>query len=86
MSQWDKMIEQILRLDRNLRFEDLSKALTRIGYARQQSKSGSSHYIFRKKNCVPITIPKHRSTQMDIVYIKIVRDAIAGYFKDGGEK
>ena len=84
MSQLDKLIQEILKLNRNLRFDDLAKALTRMGYNQSQPKGGSSHYTFRKKNCVPITLPKSKGVNIDIVYIRIVRDAVADYLNDGG--
>ena len=86
MSQWDKLIEEILKLNRNLRFEDLSKALIKIGYMKNQPKCGSSHYTFRKNNCIPITLPKSKGMHMDIVYIRLVKDAVAYYLNEGSEQ
>ncbi|MCL2638788.1 MAG: toxin HicA [Oscillospiraceae bacterium] len=86
MSKWDKLIEEVLKLNRNLRFGDLAKALIKIGYVQNQPKGGSSHYTFRKVNCVPVTLPKSKNTQIDIVYIRKVRDAIIDYMESGGEE
>ena len=83
MGQWDKLIEHILQLDKNLRFEDLSKALIRIGYAQRQPRRGSSHITFRKPDKYPITIPKGNPVNMS--YIELVRDAII-LFENEGEK
>ncbi len=47
MSQWDKLVAEILKEDPNLRFEDLYKALVKIGYTAEQPRGGSSHYTFR---------------------------------------
>jgi len=79
LSQWDKLIKKILTLDKNLRFEELAKALIKIGYKQNQPSGGSSHYTFRKKGKPPVTLPK--STPMNRVYIEIVRDAVieSGY-------
>ena len=74
MAQWDKLINEILLLNKNLRFEDLSKALKRIGYKQNQPKGGSSHYTFRKTGKKPITLPK--ATPMNKAYVEMVRDAI----------
>ena len=74
MSQWDKLIEQILKLDKNLRFEDLAKALIEMGYKQNQPKGGSSHYTFRKLGKMPITMPKSRP--IGRVYIEMVRNAV----------
>ena len=83
MSQWDKLIEEILKLNRNLRFEDLAKALIKMGYTQYQPKGGSSHHTFRKKQSLPITLPKPKGVHMDIVYIRIVRDAVEAYLSNG---
>jgi len=77
VSQWDKLIEEILKINKNLRFEDLAKALINIGYEQNQPKGGSSHYTFRKSGKMPITLPK--ATPMNKVYIEMVRDAIIEY-------
>lgn len=80
MSQWDKLIEAILRQDPALRFDDLYKALVRVGYAPGQPRGGSSHYTFRKPGCMPITIPKH--TVMGKAYITLVADAVRAYLEE----
>ena len=82
MSKWDKLIDAILKLNKNLRFEDLAKALTQIGYKRSQPKGGSSHYTFRKSGKMPITLPK--AVPMNKVYIEMVRDAVVEY--ESGDK
>ena len=74
MSKWDKLIEQILKLNKNLRCEDLSKALIKIGYVPQQPRGGSSHVTFRKLGKFPITIPK--GNPVNKVYVELVRDAV----------
>ena len=38
MSQWDKLISEILSKSPSLRFEDLSKALIKIGYRKISQK------------------------------------------------
>ena len=72
MARWEKLIEQILQLDKGLRYDDLSKALTTIGYKPRQP--GSSHVTFRKTGKMPITIPK--GNPVNKAYIELVRDAI----------
>ena len=59
MSQLDKLLNKILSLSKDLRFQELKKALENYGYVMTNPRSGSSHYTFRKKGCNPITIPKH---------------------------
>ena len=78
MSQWDKLIKDIMNKKANLRFEDLAKALIKIGYTMEHPRSGSSHYTFRKKNKLPITIPKKKSP-IDKVYIELVNEAVKNF-------
>ena len=51
MSQWDKLIADILRKVPNLRFEDLRRALLKMGYTEHQTRGGSSHNTYRKSGC-----------------------------------
>jgi hypothetical protein len=81
LSQLDKLIEEILKLNKNLRFDDLAKVLTRIGYIQKQPRGGSSHYTFRKSGKFPITLPK--ATPMNKAYIELVRNAIIEYESEG---
>ncbi len=80
MSQWDKLIAAILAEARSLRFEDLKKALLRMGYTAEQPRGGSSHYTFRKPGCMPITIPKHQP--LNRVYIELVAEAVKRYLEE----
>lgn len=57
-----------------MRFEELKKILEKYGYVMNAPKSGSSHYTFRKKNCSPITIPKH--VPIKTVYVKMVKEIV----------
>ena len=77
MGQWSKLIDEIIKLNRNLRFDDLAKALEKIGYKQNQPKGGSSHYTFRKNGKMPITLPK--DNPMNRVYVEMVRVAIIEY-------
>lgn len=80
MSQWDKLVADILSRNKNLRFEELAKALIKIGYTMEQPRGGSSHYTFRKAGCFPITIPKQ--TPMNKVYIELGSDAVRQYLEE----
>ena len=81
MSQWNKLINQILLLDKSLRYEDLSKALKKMGYIPKQPRRGSSHVTFRKKGKYPITIPK--GNPVNSVYIELVREAVEQFESEG---
>lgn len=71
MSKWDKLILKISALSRDLRFSELRKVLESYGYVMNNPNGGSSHYTFRKKGCMPITIPKHQLIKR--VYVEMVR-------------
>ena len=80
MSQWDKLVAEILKQNPNLRFEDLYKALIKIGYTVEQPRGGSSHYTFRKDGATPITLPKH--VPMKKAYINLVADTVRAYLQE----
>lgn len=73
MSKWDKLINKICNLSKDVRFDELKKILEEYGYEMDRYK-GSSHCTFRKKGCNPITIPKHKPINQ--VYIKMVKQII----------
>jgi predicted RNA binding protein YcfA (HicA-like mRNA interferase family) len=77
LGQRDKLINEILKLNRNLRFDDLAKILIRMGYVQNQPKGGSSHYTFRKDGKMPITLPK--ATPMNKAYVEMVKNAVMEY-------
>ncbi|MDR2569485.1 MAG: toxin HicA [Oscillospiraceae bacterium] len=82
MGKLEKLFNEIIKLNKNLRFEELSKVLSKLGYSQNQPGSGSSHYTFRKKGRMPITITK--DFPIDTVYVKKVRDALIeeGFFNE----
>ena len=74
MAQWDKLLKRIKSLDKDMRFAELKKVLESYGYVSSQPKGGSSHYIFRKVGCNPITIPKHEPIK--VVYVRMVKEIV----------
>lgn len=74
MSKWDKLLKRICLLSKGLRFEELRKVLESYGYEMNAPRSGSSHYIFRKSGCQPITIPKHEPIKK--VYVEMVKQIV----------
>ena len=74
MSKFEKLLKQIKNIDNGLRFKELKKVLESLGYEMNSPRGGSSHFTFRKKGHIPITIPKHEPIK--IVYVRLVKDAI----------
>lgn len=81
MSKWDKLIARICNLSRDLRFDELKKVLESYGYELNAPRSGSSHYTFRKRNSMPITIPKHEPIKK--VYVEMVKQIVESEVKKG---
>ena len=80
MSKWEKLIQRILSLSKDLRFDELRKVLESCGYQMFAPRSGSSHYTFRKAGCMPITIPKHEPIKK--VYVEMVRQIVESEAKN----
>lgn len=74
MSQFDKLLQQIKNLDRNMRFDELRKVLEHYGYSISGPASGSSHKTFRKPGKYPITIPQHEPIKR--VYVEMVKEIV----------
>lgn len=74
MSKWEKLLQRILALSKDLRFAELRKVLESYGYVMQAPRSGSSHYTFRKADCAKITIPKHEPIKR--VYVEMVKEIV----------
>jgi hypothetical protein len=60
---------------RNCRFEQISALLECLGYQGKQPRRGGSHYVFRMKNCPPITVPKARPVGVRYVQQVLARAA-----------
>lgn len=74
MSRWDKLLNKIKTLSKDVRFDELRKILENYGYTMYSPKSGSSHYTFRKNGKSPITIPKHEPIK--VIYVKMIKELI----------
>ena len=83
MGKYDKLIDKIKSLKKNLRFDELSGVLMGIGYIPKSPKSGSSHVTFRKPGNRPITIP--RDCPINKVYVELVREAIMKHESEESE-
>ncbi len=74
MSSWDKLLNRILSISKDLRFDELRKVLEEYGYEMKAPRGGSSHYTFRKPGCMPITVPKHEPIKK--VYVEMVKEIV----------
>jgi predicted RNA binding protein YcfA (HicA-like mRNA interferase family) len=74
MSRWDKLLNRILSLSKDMRFDELKKVFESYGYEMNAPKSGSSHYTFRKPGKNPIIIPKHEPIKK--IYVEMVREVV----------
>ena len=80
MSSWDKLLNRILSLSKDLRFDELRKVLEEYGYEMKAPRGGSSHCTFRKAGCMPITIPKHEPIKK--VYVEMVKEIVESEAKN----
>ena len=74
MSKWEKLLQKIRSLSKDIRFDELRKILEAYDYQMDSPRSGSSHYTFRKPGCHPITIPKHDPIKK--VYVELIRNVV----------
>ena len=74
MSKWDKLIEKILTLSKDMRFDELRRVLESYGYEMKAPRGGSSHYTFRKPGAMPITIPKNEPIKK--IYVQLVKEIV----------
>ena len=74
MSKWEKLLQKILSLSKDMRFDERRRVLESYGYEMNAPRGGSSHYTFRKDGCQPITIPKHEPIKK--VYVQMVKEIV----------
>ena len=68
MSKHIKTIQRIINNPHNVSFDDLDKILRGMGY--ESRNNGSSHYVYSKEGCFPVTVPKHKPVKE--IYVKKV--------------
>ncbi|MBQ9438934.1 MAG: type II toxin-antitoxin system HicA family toxin [Lachnospiraceae bacterium] len=74
MSQFDKLLQRIRALDKNLRFDEIQKVLECYGFTMSGPAGGSSHKTFRKSGHLPITIPQHEPIKR--AYVEKVKELL----------
>lgn len=74
MSKWEKLLNRLAELSKDIRFSELKKILESCGYEGRKPRSGSSYWTFRKKGKAPITVPENEPIKL--TYIKLVKDIV----------
>jgi hypothetical protein len=74
LGKLEKLLNEVMALRKDLRFDELAKILTGLGYIMKQPGRGGSHYTFRKAGRKPITIPK--GSPVSATYVEMVRDVL----------
>ena len=74
MSRFEKLLQKINKLDKNLRFDEIKKFLLSYGYEFKFPHGGSSHATFRKDGYDSITIPPHEPIKR--IYALLIKEAI----------
>jgi predicted RNA binding protein YcfA (HicA-like mRNA interferase family) len=72
LSKWEKLINKIVNLSPDMRFEQLKLVLESHGYV-MRSGSGS-HVVFFKDEHPSITVPKKHPIK--VAYIKMVKEVV----------
>lgn len=73
MSRRDKLLEKIRNNPKGVRFEELDKLLGWYGFERRQRRRGSSHYVYFRRTCPPLTVARHKPH----IHSKTVKEALA---------
>ena len=74
MSKWEKLLNKIASLSKDVRFAELKRILENYGYEGKKPGNGSSHWTFRKQGKPPITIPENEPIKL--TYVRMVKDII----------
>lgn len=74
MSKWEKLLNKITALSKDVRFIELKRILESYGYVGRKPGSGSSHWNFRKQGKPPVTI--HENEPIKLSYVRLVKDII----------
>jgi predicted RNA binding protein YcfA (HicA-like mRNA interferase family) len=58
MSKFEKALQRLRQNPKHVRFQEIEKILVRLGFEKRQE--GTSHAVFSKPGCEPITVPKRK--------------------------
>ena len=67
-----RILEVILRNKKDVRFKDVDRLLKAFGYEVRQPRRGGSHYVYRKAEMSPITVPYNRPSINEFYVKKII--------------
>ncbi len=76
MTKLDKLIDEIIKVPNDMRFNEVKKVLEHEGYKVERPGGGSSHCIFRKEGSDSITIPDKNPVKR--IYVKAVKKIVEG--------
>ena len=78
MTKTTKLYERIKNNPHDIRFEDIRKLLEFFRFELRRQSSGTSHFVFFKAGCGPITVPYRRPLNSYIVkgIIKLLDECI----------
>lgn len=85
MSKLEKLLAKIRNNPKTVRFEELDKILTRAGFARRQSRKGSSHFVYTKAGVMSVTVP-FKTPYILAVYVEEAIVAIGDAFEKDKEE
>ena len=68
-----KLLKSILKNRKTVRFEELDRLLREFGYEPKQPRGGSSHYVYRKEGCYPITVPFKRPYLKEVYVRQVIK-------------
>ncbi len=71
MANLVKIVGKMLEIPLDMRFKEVDVVLRAFGFTTKQT-SGSSHFVYRKQCCHPITVPKGNNKVKRCYIIKII--------------
>ncbi len=81
-----KLLKDILSNPKDISFEKIDRLFKGFGYRVGQPRKGGSHYIYRKKGDMPITVPYRKPVKKYYIkhIIKILE--LEGYYEKNCKK
>jgi hypothetical protein len=80
LSKLEKLLARIRNNPKTVRFEELDRLLIRAGFAKRQSRKGSSHYYYTKDDKV-LSVPYKKPYILETYVLEAI-DLIGDYFTE----